>query len=179
MQDILIARGRPEGLSERWGGVRVQLCIVHMVRNSLRYVSWRERKAVAQDLQEIYLRYRSGRGARLRGQVGQSVPFDRRDLAELGSDHPVLQLPGADSQGDLRQCDQSLNSSMRKVTKKRGAFPNGDSVRKVLYLARDTPRPGGVARSKTGPRRSITSPSCSPVGSEAPTAGTTDDAGNR
>ena len=59
VQDILIAcvdglTGFPEAIASEFPKTEVQLCIVHMVRNSLRYVSWKERKIVARDLRTIY-----------------------------------------------------------------------------------------------------------------------------
>ncbi len=59
LRDILIAcvdglKGFPEEIESEFPQTEVQLCIVHMVRNSLRYVSWKERKAVARDLRAIY-----------------------------------------------------------------------------------------------------------------------------
>lgn len=59
VQDILIAcvdglKGFPEAISSVYPKTEVQLCIVHMVRNSLGYVNWKERKRVAQDLRQIY-----------------------------------------------------------------------------------------------------------------------------
>jgi hypothetical protein len=54
----------------------------------------------------------------------------------LGADHSVLQLPAADSQGDLHDERDRVDPVLAcKVTRKRGAFPTSDSVRKVLYLA--------------------------------------------
>lgn len=59
VQDILIAcvdglTGFPEAIASVYPKTEVQLCIVHMVRNSLRYVGWKERKTVARDLRTIY-----------------------------------------------------------------------------------------------------------------------------
>lgn len=59
MEDCFIAcmdglKGLPEAVEAVYPETRVQLCIIHQVRNSLRYVSWRVRKAVAKGLREIY-----------------------------------------------------------------------------------------------------------------------------
>lgn len=59
LQDILVAccdglKGFPEAIEAVYAQTRVQLFLVHQVRNSLRYVSWKERKAVATDLRTIY-----------------------------------------------------------------------------------------------------------------------------
>ncbi|MBK8230616.1 MAG: IS256 family transposase [Candidatus Eisenbacteria bacterium] len=146
VQDILIAcvdglKGFPEALEAAFPKTQVQLCIVHMVRNSLRYVSWRERKAVAQDLREIYT------AVSVEAAEAALTAFE----AKWGSRFPSIGetwrrnwdriIPFFSYPAPIRKVIyttnviESLNSSMRKVTKKRGAFPNGDSVRKVLYLA--------------------------------------------
>ena len=59
MQDILIAcvdglKGFPEAIAAEYPETRIQLCIVHMVRNSLKYVSWKDYKTVTADLKRIY-----------------------------------------------------------------------------------------------------------------------------
>ena len=119
----------------------VQPCIVHMVRNSLRYVSWKDRKVVAQDLRAIYTAPTAeaaevaldafGRkwDARFpsiskwwRARWDQVITF----LAYPPEIRKVIYTTNA---------IESINASIRKVTNKRGAFPTDDSVRKVLYLA--------------------------------------------
>jgi len=59
VEDILIAcidglTGFPDAIESVFPRTEIQLCIVHLVRNSLRYVSWKDRKAVARDLRQIY-----------------------------------------------------------------------------------------------------------------------------
>jgi putative transposase len=59
VQDILIAcvdglKGFPDAIAAEYPETRIQLCIVHMVRNSLKYVSWKDYKAVTADLKRIY-----------------------------------------------------------------------------------------------------------------------------
>ncbi|CDH34417.1 hypothetical protein XBI1_3070007 [Xenorhabdus bovienii str. Intermedium] len=59
LKDIFIAcvdglKGFPEAINTVYPQTRVQLCIVHMIRNNLRYVSWKEAKAVVKDLKQIY-----------------------------------------------------------------------------------------------------------------------------
>ena len=59
VQDILIAcvdglKGFPDAIAVEYPQTRIQLCLVHMVRNSLRYVSWKDYKAVTADLKRIY-----------------------------------------------------------------------------------------------------------------------------
>ena len=59
VQDILIAcvdglTGSPDAIETMYPKAKVQLCIVHMIRNSLKYVSWKQRKEIVQDLKAIY-----------------------------------------------------------------------------------------------------------------------------
>jgi putative transposase len=146
LRDILIAcvdglKGFPDALEAVYPKTRVQLCIVHMIRNSLRYVAWKYRKAVAADLRKIYtapteeagLAALEGFCAKWDGQfpsIGRSWKQNWTNLATF------YQFPGP-----IRKviyttnAIESINSSIRKVTKKRGAFPNPESVRKVVFLA--------------------------------------------
>ena len=105
---------------------QVQLCIVHQVRASLNYVSWKQRKAVAGDLQTIYrsARQKSPSGE-TRGEVGGAYPHRQPGVApELGAPDAFFGLPVGHSQGDLHdQAVESLNMSLRKVIKTRGSFP--------------------------------------------------------
>ena len=87
VQDILIAavdglKGFPEAIESVYPKTQIQLCIVHMVRNSLRYVPWKERKDVAprpaDGLRGRDPGGRRGGPGRVRGAVGRSLPDDRR-----------------------------------------------------------------------------------------------------
>jgi putative transposase len=146
VQDILIAcvdglRGFPDAIGVLYPRTEVQLCIVHLIRNSLRYVNWKERKAVARDLRTIYgaptaeaaeaaleafARKWDGRFPSIsqswRSRWEHVIPF----FAYPPEIRKVIYTTNA---------IESINASIRKVTKKRGAFPTPDSLRKVLYLA--------------------------------------------
>lgn len=146
LEDIFIAcvdglKGFPDAIEAVFPQTQVQLCIVHMVRNSLRYVAWKERKSVATDLKAIY----------------QSVTVEE---AELELDHfsekwddkfPYISkswrnnweniIPLFNYPQDIRKAIyttnaiESLNSVIRKNTKNRKIFPNDESALKVVYLA--------------------------------------------
>jgi len=103
VEDILIAvvdglKGFPEAIAAVFPQAAVQTCIVHLIRNSLDFVSWKDRKPVIAELRKIYRaadalgRPQGARG--LRGRLmGPQVRGDRPDLAAaMGADHPVLRL---------------------------------------------------------------------------------------
>jgi len=146
VEDILIAcvdglKGFPEAIETVYPKTQVQLCIVHMVRHSLRFVSWKERKAVAADLKTIY-------GAATAEAAEQALEaFETKWQARFPSIVrswrsnwtniiPFFSYPPA-----IRKviyttnAIESLQASLRQVTRNRGAFPNPESVRKILYLA--------------------------------------------
>ena len=146
VNDIFVAcvdgfTGFPEAIEAVFPRTDVQLCIVHMVRNSLNYVSWKNRKEVARDLRAIY------QSATLRKAENQLEKFAQKwdDTYAMISrswrqhwDHltPFFAYPP-----EIRKviyttnAIESMNASLRKVTKTRGAFPNDQAAIKLLYLA--------------------------------------------
>lgn len=146
VEDIFIAcvdglKGFPEAIEAVFPRTQVQLCIVHMVRNSLRYVSWKQRKEVAADLKTIYqaptaeqaemnLAAFEAKWDKSHPSIGQSW---RRNWERIT---PFFAYPS-----DIRKviyttnAIESLNMSLRKVTKNRGSFPNDAAMFKLLYLA--------------------------------------------
>ena len=146
VQDILVAcvdglKGFPDAIATLYPQTDVQLCIVHMVRNSLRYVSWKERKAVAADLRSIY----TAPSAEAAGVAldGFAAKWDARfpSISQSWRSRWEQVIPFFAYPPEIRKvvyttnAIESINASIRKVTSKRGAFPTADSVRKVLYLA--------------------------------------------
>ena len=146
VQDILIAcvdglSGFPDAINTVYPHTKIQLCIVHMVRNSLKYVSWKERKAVAHDLKLIYQSITVDEAERaLHGfcerwddkfpSIGKSWHRCWENIITL-FDYPM----------DIRKAIyttnaiESLNSVIRKATQKRKIFPHDNSAMKVIYLA--------------------------------------------
>jgi putative transposase len=134
-------KGLPEAIEAVFPHTQVQLCIVHKVRNSLRYVPWRERRVVAADLRAIY-------GATTLADAEQALErfADRWDtkypaispswLADWDRLTVFFDYPPA-----IRRviyttnAIESLNYTLRKRLKTRGVFPNDESIVKVLYLA--------------------------------------------
>ncbi len=146
VQDMLIAAvdgltGFPDAIASVFPQTQVQLCIVHMVRGSLRYVSWKERKLVARDLRAIYqaptLEAAETALAAFEACWDARFPMiGRRWRAHWAHLTPLFDYPP-----EIRKvmyttnAIESVNAQLRKVNKKRGVFPSPDSVRKVLYLA--------------------------------------------
>jgi len=146
VQDILIAcmdglSGFPEAVRAIYPETRIQLCIVHMVRNSTKFISYKDLKKVCADLKAIY-----------------SAPTEsaaRDALEELGKKwddkYPMISKSWENHWDDL--CEffkypagirkaiyttnaiESLNYQLRKVTKNRSSFPTDDAILKILYLA--------------------------------------------
>jgi putative transposase len=146
VRDILIAcvdglKGFPEAIENLFPQTQVQLCIVHMVRNSLRYVSWKERKAIARDLRTIYAAATAE--AAEQALEAFAARWDKRfpSISKSWRENWQRVIPFFAYPPEIRKAIyttnaiESINATLRKVTRKRGAFPNPDSVRKVLYLA--------------------------------------------
>ena len=146
IQDILIAavdglKGFPEAIESVFPKTEVQLCVVHVIRNSLNYVGWKDKKAVAKDLKTIY-KAPTAEAAEtaldaLEEKYGERFPM----LIKTWRSRWENIIPFFKYPPEIRiviyttNAIESLNAQLRKVTRKRGAFPTADSVRKVLYLA--------------------------------------------
>ena len=146
VQDILIAccdglKGFPQAIEAVFPKTVVQTCVVHMIRNSMRFVGWAQRKGVCAELRNVY-----------------SAPTEQAGLAELDAfeakyvqRYPAIASswrsnwervrPFFDFPADLRRliyttnAIESLNFQLRKVTKAKGHFPNDEAATKLLYLA--------------------------------------------
>lgn len=146
VDDILIASvdgltGFPDAIASVFPQTEIQLCVVHLVRNSLRYVPWKDRREVAKDMRAIY-QAPTEEAAEVALENLEATWSARYPLAarpwRTHWDHiiPLFRYPAP-----IRRviyttnAVESLNAQLRSVTKKRGAFPTDDSLRKVLYLA--------------------------------------------
>ena len=134
-------KGLPEAIEAVFPSTQVQLCIVHKLRNSLKYVLWKERKAVATDLRAIY-----AAGTLVEAEEALERFSQRWDVKypaispSWRMDWPRLTV-FFDYGPEIRKviyttnAIESLNYSLRKLLKTRGAFPNDDAIIKILYLA--------------------------------------------
>ncbi len=133
-------KGLPEAIETVYPRTQVQLCIVHQVRNSLKYVTWKDRKAVAASLRTIYTAPTEAAAS------AALVAFTEQWGAQYPAIAPAWQknwarlTPFFDYPPAIRKvvyttnAIESLNYSLRKVIKGRGAFPHDDAIRKLLYL---------------------------------------------
>ena len=146
VKDIFIAcveglTGFPDAIEAAYPRTEVQLCIVHQVRNSLKYVSWKWRKEVAEDLKAIYT------SATVEEAELQLEAFASKWDEQLPTISKSWRLnwerltPFMSYPPEIRRVIyttnviESVNSSLRKVLKNRGSFPNEDAVIKLVYLA--------------------------------------------
>jgi putative transposase len=146
VQDIFIAcvdglKGFPEAIEAVFPQTQVQLCMVHLVRHSLSYVSHRDRKQVAEDLKGIY------QAATLEEAEHQLNEFEQKWAAT----YPVIArswranwarvVPMFGYPGEIRRAVyttntiESLNMTLRKVSKNRSVLPSDEAVFKLMYLA--------------------------------------------
>jgi len=146
VKDIFIAcvdglKGFPQAIETVFPKTTVQLCIVHMVRGSLNYVGWKERKAVAADLKRIYRAPTVEEAERQLEEFAKK--WDRRfpSISAMWRRNWLGIIPFFQFPPEIRRivyttnAIESLNMSLRKAIKTRGAFPSEDAALKVMYLA--------------------------------------------
>jgi putative transposase len=144
--DILIAvvdglKGFPEAINNVFPKAMVQTCIVHLIRNSLSFVSWKDRKAILPSIKAIY-----------HAENADAALLRLEDFeAEWGKRYPAIAqawrrawehvIPFFAFAPDIRKmiyttnAVEALNRSLRKIIKTRGSFPNDEAAMKLLYLA--------------------------------------------
>ena len=146
VRDLLIAccdglKGFPEAIEAVFPQAVVQTCIVHMIRNSLRFVSYKDRKAVAKDLRPVYTA--ASREEALVALDSFEQKWARRYpmIATSWRTNWERVVPFLDFPPDVRRviyttnAIESLNSTLRKLLQYRGHFPTDEAVFKLLYLA--------------------------------------------
>ncbi len=132
--------GFPEAIETIYPQAQVQLCIVHLVRASLKYVGWKQRKAVAADLRRIY------KAATATAAEQELLAFEAKwngeypPISKIWRRHweritPMFAFP-APVRRILYTTNavESLHRSLRKATKTRGSFPNETAALKLLFL---------------------------------------------
>jgi putative transposase len=146
VKDIFIAcvdglKGFPEVIESVYPKAEVQTCIVHMVRASLSYVNWKQRKRVAVDLRQIYQAATVDDASEQLDVFAQNWDAECPMVSQIWRRHwdritPFLAYPA-----EIRKviyttnAVESLNMSLRKIIKMRGSFPNEEAALKLLYLA--------------------------------------------
>ena len=146
VRDILIAcvdglKGFPDAIAAVYPHTQIQLCVVHMVRNSVKYVPWKDYKAVTGDLKRIYQSVTEEEALLALEQLGERWDDKYPQISRCWQTHwanlrTLFQYPE-----DIRRAIyttnaiESLNSVIRQAIKKRKLFPTDDSAKKVIYLA--------------------------------------------
>jgi putative transposase len=178
VRDILIAcvdglTGFPDAIEAVFPKTTVQTCIVHLIRNSLKYVPRREREQVARDLKPIYTAVNADQAQ------AELETFDEK----WGQRFPVITqawlnawehvIPFLAFPDEVRRviyttnAIEALNRQLRKAIKTKGSFPNEDAARKLVYLALQNAVRSG-REPATGPPRCWRSRSTSATASQTP-----------
>lgn len=148
LQDILIAcidglKGFPDAINSVYPQTHIQLCIIHMLRNSLKYVAWKDYKAVTQDLKAVYQAPTEEAALMALEQFAQVWDGKYPQISKSWYGHWQNLNTFFAYPAEIRKAIyttnaiESLNSVIRQAIKKRKVFPTDDSVRKVIYLAID------------------------------------------
>jgi putative transposase len=146
VEDILIAcvdglTGFPDAIQSVYPKTQVQLCIVHMVRNSLRYVGWKQRKGIAADLRTIYTAKTVDDAELALSAFSEKWDKDFPAISKSWLTHWENITPFFDYPEEIRKviyttnAIESLNASLRKVIKNKRVFPSDEAALKQLYLA--------------------------------------------
>ena len=146
VKDILIAcvdglKGFPDAIGNVFPDTQVQLCIVHLVRNAMKYVVWKDYKALSADLKQIYQSATEDEALLALERFAERWDHKYPHISRTWRQHwqhlsTLFRYPD-----DIRKAIyttnavESLNSVIRKAVKKRKLFPSDDSARKVVYLA--------------------------------------------
>jgi transposase-like protein len=146
VKDILIAcvdglKGFPDAINTVYPDTHIQLCIVHMVRNSMKFVPWKDYKAIATDLKAIYQSATEDEALQALDQLAERWDDKYPQISKSWRAHWQNLNTLFNYPPDIRKAIyttnaiESLNSVIRKATKKRKLFPTDDSAKKVVYLA--------------------------------------------
>jgi len=161
VKDILIAcvdglKGFPDAIAVEYPQTRIQLCLVHMVRNSLKYVSWKDYKAVTRDLKQIYHATTEDQALVELDRFGKTWDSQYPQITKSWTTHWVNLRTLFEFPSEIRKAIyttnavESLNSVIRAVTKRRKVFPTDESSRRLsTWLSRKHQR-NGQCRSEIG-----------------------------
>jgi len=149
VEDILIAckdglSGFSEAINAVFPRTKIQLCVIHQIRNSMKYVSYKEQKAVMADLKKVY----------------QALTIEEAEYAfeefkeKWGNKHPIIIKSWENNWLELTtyfeypyeirkmiyttNIIEGYHRQLRKVTKTKTAYPTDDSLRKIIYLATES-----------------------------------------
>ncbi|AXF75297.1 IS256 family transposase [Erwinia tracheiphila] len=146
LQDILIAcvdglKGFPDAINSVYLQTHIQLCIIHIVRNRLKYVAWKDYKAVTGGLKTVYQAPTEAAARMALAAFAEEWDDKYPQISKSWRAHGENLNTFFGYPSDIRKAIyttnaiESLNSVIRAAIKKRKVFPTDDSVRKVIYLA--------------------------------------------
>jgi putative transposase len=146
VKDILIAcmdglTGFKEAVLAVFPKTEIQRCIIHQIRNSLKYISWKDKKAFMVDLKAVY-----------QAPTREAAEGNLRKLKEIWNGQYAVAIRSWDNNWEdlatffdypaairrmiyTTNTVEGYNRQLRKVTKSRSSFPTGEAVRKLLFLA--------------------------------------------
>ena len=146
VRDIFIAcvdglTGMPEAIQAAFPKTWTQLCIVHMVRNSLKYVSWKDYKAVISGLKLVYRASTETEALASLDDFAKQWDKQYPMISKSWRTHWAQIVPMFAFPHEIRKvmyttnAVESVNMTLRKVSRNHRIFPNDDAVLKVMYLA--------------------------------------------
>jgi putative transposase len=146
VKDIYLAcvdglKGFPQAIETVFPEAQVQLCIVHMIRASLNYVTWKDRKEVVGDLKPIYKAATADDAERQLSEFGEKWKKKYPAISRLWREQWERVIPFFAFPEEVRKivyttnAVESLHMSLRKIIKTRGSFPTEEAAIKLLYLA--------------------------------------------
>jgi len=133
-------KGLPEAVRSTWKDATVQTCVIHLIRSSMKYVSWKDRKKAAALMRPVYTAVNEAAAKaaleNLRREFGKKAPGMIAAWERAWDEFvPFLKFDAA-----IRKviyttnAIESMNFQLRKITKNRGHFPDDDAAVKLLYL---------------------------------------------
>jgi len=146
VREILIVcvdglKGFPQAIEAVFPQAIVQTCIVHMIRASLNYVSWKERKTMVKEIKPIYQAATEAEAERALDEFAERWGHKYQAIVKLWRDNWQRVVPFFDFPPEVRKviyttnAVESLNMSLRRAIKTRGSFPGEDAALKLLFLA--------------------------------------------
>ena len=146
VQDVFVAcvdglKGFPEAIEAVFPKAQVQLCIVHLVRHSMNYVSYKQRRAVASDLRPIYAAPTAEEAESRLDEFAAKWDATHPTISQVWRRNWERITPFFAFPADVRRviyttnAVESLNMNLRKIIKTRGSFPNEEAALRLLYLA--------------------------------------------
>jgi putative transposase len=134
-------KGFPEAIEQAFPATTVQVCVVHQVRNSMRFVSYKDRKTVAADLRAIYTAPSEPAAADALQAFAEKWDQRYPTISQSWLEHWEQITPFLAYPAEVRRVIYTTNSiealhrQLRKIIKTRGSFPTEDAARKLIYLA--------------------------------------------